>query len=311
MSLAPRPVTTGELDSVRKILIQAGLNPSSATAKEIAQVVEVKGRRARTYQEKLRVRDLTDKACVTKQVLVIPDLQIPYQDNRSLAAVHAFMKDHVWDEIVCLGDFLDFNSISSHSKTDLLALTSSTLDEDYAEGNKVLDTWQEAAPNAKITLIEGNHEYRVQNFLKAIPQLRGKIEVPYGLKLKERGIGWVPFWSDNRCTYDIGKATFIHGKSTNCFHSKAMAYMYGRNIFYGHTHDIQGYSVQTAGNDNTYVGQSLGCLCDYQQGYMRGGPSKWQQCFAVFNFFDDGNFTYNVVRIFKNRFFYQGKTYQG
>jgi hypothetical protein len=44
---------------------------------------------------------------------------------------------------------------------------------------------------------------------------------------------------------------------------------------------------------------------------MRGAPDKWQQAFAVFEFLPDGNFTYNVVRIFKHRFIYNGKVYEG
>jgi len=245
----------------------------------------------------------------SKEILVIPDLQIPYQDRRSLNAVEQFIKEHKWDEIIQLGDFMDFDCISSHNKNKLRQIEGKRLLLDYDEGNEILDRWQKLT-DAQITILEGNHEFRVQNYIEANPQLEGWIEVPTCLKLKKRKINWIPFWSEGK-TYDVGKATFIHGKVTTDFHTKKMAYTYGRNIFYGHTHDIQCYSVQTAGNDNTYVAQSLGCLCNYNQQYMRGGPSKWQQAVCVFHFYEDGFFTYNIIRIFKHRFFYEGIEYQG
>lgn len=245
----------------------------------------------------------------TKSVLVIPDLQIPYHDPKSLEAVHKLMKDYKWDEVVCIGDFLDFDSISSHNKDNLREISGKTVFKDYGVGNRILDKWQKLCPRAKFTLIEGNHEYRVERYIDANPQMEGMIEVPIGLKLKERGFNWVPFWSQGK-TYDIGKATFIHGRATTQFHTKHMAYRYGRNVFYGHTHDIQQYSVEQDGKDNVFVGQSLGCLC-LPQRYMRGQPTKWQQAISVFHFFEDGLFNYEVVRIFKNRFFYNGKVYGG
>ncbi len=243
-------------------------------------------------------------------MLVIPDLQVPYHDRRSLNAVHQMMKDHRWDEIVCLGDFMDFDCISSHNKNNLRAVEGKRMDADYEEGQEILALWRKLCPEAKITIIEGNHEYRVNRYIDANPAMEGMIEVPVGLNFKKYRINWVPYWSTGQ-TYDIGKATFVHGRATNDGHAKKMAYMYGRNVFYGHTHDIQTFSVQTAGNDNTYVGQSLGCLCDYKQSYMRGGPSKWQQGVTVFHFFEDGYFTYNIIRLFKNRFYHEGVTYQG
>ena len=45
----------------------------------------------------------------THDVLVLPDLQVPYEDKRSLAAVEKVMGEYEWDEIVQLGDCFDFD----------------------------------------------------------------------------------------------------------------------------------------------------------------------------------------------------------
>lgn len=244
-----------------------------------------------------------------KHVLVLTDTHYPYVDIKTMKAVENLMSDYQWSEVLHLGDFLDFDCISSHNKDNLRAIEAKRLFHDYEAGADTLDRWKKLAPKADFTLLEGNHEYRVERYLDANPQLEGMIEVPVGLELQKRHVAWVPAWSKGK-VYNIGKASFIHGGKTTNFHTKGMAYNYGRNIFYGHTHDVQSYSVETAGHNTTYVAQSLGCLCRYDQPYMRGRPSKWQQSVSVFHFFEDGNFNYNVIRIFNHRFFFGGKVYQ-
>jgi hypothetical protein len=220
------------------------------------------------------------------------------------------MADHRWDEVVYLGDFMDFDLISSHNKDNLRAIAGKRLDAEYIYAGKILDRHQKAAPKARFTLLEGNHEHRVERYIDANPVLEGKVEVETGLQLIKRRIKWVRFWSKGD-SYRIGKARFIHGLYTNQYHSRKHVENYGENIFYGHTHDVQSYSKELQGADRTIVGQSLGCLCRYDQKYIRGKPTKWQQAIAVFEFFPDGYFTYNVIRIFKHRFFAEGKTYKG
>lgn len=221
------------------------------------------------------------------------------------------MADHRWDEVVYLGDFMDFDLISSHNKDNLRSVAGKQIRTEYNYGGQVLDRHRRAAPGAKFTLIEGNHDERIERYIDANPQLEGMLEMETGLQLRKRHIKWVRFWSKGEI-HHIGKARFIHGLYTTQYHARKHAEAYGENIFYGHTHDIQCYSKELQGADKTIVGQSLGCLCRYDQKYMKGKPSKWQQGFGVFHFFPDGFFTYFVVRIFKHRFLSpEGKVYQG
>lgn len=244
-----------------------------------------------------------------KRVLVLPDIHIPFEDKRSLAAVEQVMAAHPWDEIVQIGDFLDFNCISSHNDGRPGLTEGQTIASDFAAANRVLARWQRIVPKAQITLLEGNHEERILRYLEKYPPLKGQIEVPVNLRLKERGIRWVPSWSEGKL-YQIGNAYFHHGLYTNDAHAKKMVTHFGVNMFYGHTHDIQTYSYPQYGKDRTLTGQSLGCLC-LPQRYMKGAPDKWQQGFAALTFFGDDYFTPNVVRVFKHRFYFEGKVYQG
>jgi predicted phosphodiesterase len=218
-------------------------------------------------------------------------------------ALHKYMTRNGKDirEVVLLGDVMDFDLISHHNRDNLRATQSKRIDKEYEYAGDQLDILRGLAPNAKFTLIEGNHDERIERYIDANPALEGSLELQTGLQLIQRKIRFVRFWSKGE-VYKIGKATFIHGLYTTQYHARKHVEAYGTNIFYGHTHDVQSFSKELHGKDKTIVGQSLGCLCKYDQRYMRGKPSKWQQAFGVFHFLPDGHFSYNVVRIFKHRF---------
>jgi predicted phosphodiesterase len=250
---------------------------------------------------------------LSKHLIVLPDPHIRAkaggEDKRSIAAVEKYIKDAKPDEIICIGDFMDFNCISDHNAFNLRATEGETVQADYAEGNKVLDRWQKLAP--KVVLLEGNHDYRVERFIDAYPKMAGAFEMDVGLNLKKRGVKWVRSWSEGEI-YRVGNANFIHGLYVNEHHAKKHVEAFGSSIFYGHTHDIQLFSKVTAGDNKTTVGQSLGCLCDYRQQYMKGKPNRWQQAFAEFYVRPDGCFNYTVTMIFNHRFVGpNGKEYNG
>lgn len=237
--------------------------------------------------------------------IIIPDMQVPFHDKRSLAAVEKFMAAHRWDGYLNIGDFMDFDQISSFNKNNLRAIEGRKILKDYEVGNEILDRHQKIIrkknPDAKFVLIEGNHEYRIERYIDANPQVEGLFEVEHGLKLKERGFEWVRNWT-NGDMYTVGKANFVHGQYTSKYHASKMVDNYGDNIFYGHTHDVQSYARTSRGRNTTQVGQSLGCLCTYELSYIKKNPSNWQQAFGVFYFTKGGFFSYYIPRIFSHKF---------
>lgn len=239
------------------------------------------------------------------RVVVIPDLQIPYQDERSLSVVERYISDHKWDELIWIGDFMDFDYLSSFNEDSPRKLEGKRMANDYRYAGMIMDRQIAAAskknPECKFTLLEGNHEFRVEKAIDKAPMLEGWVEVPTGLKLAERGVKWIRSWSKNK-EYKIGKAIFLHGVYTNKYHASKMVDAYGTNVFYGHTHDVMCMPKVTKGDHKTRVGQSLGCLCEYNQSYMKGKPSNWQQAFGIFYFRPDGNFTYYVPQIIRSSF---------
>jgi len=237
--------------------------------------------------------------------LVLSDLQVPYHDLRSLAAVEKYMAAHKWDGLIYIGDFLDFDCISSFNQGFPRRTEGKRLLNDFDVANKILDRHQKIIKSrnrkAKFVLLEGNHEDRVSRYLDQNPQLEGLVSVQKLLRLKERGIEWVPSWSKGE-VYKVGKANFVHGLYTNMYHAKKMVDAFGTNIFYGHTHDMMAVPRVVKTKHEIHVGQSIGCLCEYDQAYMKGKPSNWQQGFMVLFVLPNGNFTYYTPRLFNSQF---------
>ena len=236
--------------------------------------------------------------------IILSDLQVPYEDVESLAAVERYMGAHRWDGYLQIGDFLDFDSISSFNMGLPRKTRGKFISNDIDRANKILDRHQKIIraknPDAKFVLLEGNHENRVERFLDANPVFEGLLDVPKLLRLHERGFKWVRSWTDGHF-YKIGKATFIHGGSTGKYHAMKMVDDWGTSIFYGHTHDIMAMPKTRKGLDDLIVGQSIGCLC-LEQEYMRGAPTRWQQGFMVLYVLPNGNFTYYIPRLFAHKF---------
>jgi Calcineurin-like phosphoesterase. len=236
--------------------------------------------------------------------IVLPDMQVPYHDPITLRAVERYMAAHRFDGYVNLGDLCDFNEISSYNDGAPGRVTE-RIDSTFRAVNEILDRHQaiirKRNPAARFVLLEGNHDYRATAYTEKHPELGKTLNVPLNLRLREREFEWVPSWSKGKL-FKLGNAYFTHGLIVSRYHAANMAARFGVCIYYGHTHDVMEFPIVLHGADKTIVGKSLGCLCRYDQKYLKGAPTNWQQAFAVFYVLPDGFYTEHTMRIFKHRF---------
>jgi predicted phosphodiesterase len=235
-------------------------------------------------------------------------------DERSWEAFLKYVSTRKWDYVINLGDTMDFPYL--HRKAKMIETEKRRIQKDYAFANeqvtRLTDRIYRHNPRAEIIFIEGNHdEFVYKNLIANFPVLEDAVlTVDKGLMLKERGIKWIPYWTDHSKYLQIGKAIFLHGLYTNQSHFKKMYGPYGTNsVFYGHVHDMQCYTPIIA-QENKLVIQSLGCLCSYDQPYLNGSPTNWQQGFAEFKFYPDGRFDYVCRRIFDHEIRIEDKIYK-
>lgn len=249
------------------------------------------------------------------RVIILPDLHVPFTDMRSLRAIEEFEKDYRFDEWVQLGDLMDFDMISRFNKDALRKLETRRILADYAAAGIILDRQQAIIrannKKAKFTLLEGNHDYRIEMLIDREPQLEGLLELEKNLKLEKRQMQFVRSWSKGE-EYKIGKLHLMHGVYTNKYHAAKIADNYGCNMVYGHTHDVQSYAKQIRGKDKVIKAQSLGHLSDESKvEWLRRMPTNWCQAFGIAEIRQDGSYNLHVIEIINHQFSYNGKLYKG
>lgn len=183
-------------------------------------------------------------------------------------------------EIVILGDYADFYSVSSHSKNP--QVTSMLVDEveDVILG---LDEIDRGFPSAKKVFIEGNHEFRLERYLvDKAPALFGVTETKTLLGIDRRPNWQFLNYGPNQSHQVLGSYLRARheplGNGAKATASKALC-----SLTYGHIHRIEESHV--VGLDGTnHVCFSVGWLGDKRKdqifGYVKG-QHQWQLGFGV------------------------------
>ena len=242
-------------------------------------------------------------------------MHLRFEDRITMKAVEAYMADETWDVYLNLGDLMDFNCIARFNDALPRRKMGQTLRKDYDYANMFLDRHLAAVRKnngeCRTVFLEGNHDERIERYADKYPEVEGVIEVEPALGLRARGVEWIRY--NQKRTFKIGHAHFHHGLYAGKYHANKHAMDFGTCLFYGHTHDVQEYALTRKGDDSTIKAKSLGCLCGYDQAYIKGNPTKWQQALTVFWFYPDGYFQDVTVPIFKHRFVgpTTGKVYDG
>jgi predicted MPP superfamily phosphohydrolase len=119
-----------------------------------------------------------------KRALIIPDTHLPYHDKRAYKLMIKVAKELDPHEIVILGDYADFYSVSSHGKDPTIL---GLLIDEVESVNKHLDELDDLFPRAKKVYICGNHEHRLERYLcDKAPALFGITSIEHLFKLNLR-----------------------------------------------------------------------------------------------------------------------------
>ncbi len=232
--------------------------------------------------------------------LILPDMHgSSYVDLKTLKVVEKYMRSEHWNGLIYLGDVIDLYGASVFFKSGNLK-DSDFIISQFDWASKMLRRHREAVGwKARIIYRGGNHEDRLRRYVEDRPELTGLLDIREHLPLKELKIEYHDY---DTLPTRIGRAHFTHGRRYDMYHSKWVALEHGTNIFYGHTHDVQEFSVKQLCQNHIYVGKSLGCLCVDDIDYMAGRANRWQQAFAVFYFREGGFFNEFTVKIFDHKF---------
>lgn len=253
---------------------------------------------------------------MSKSYVVISDTQMPYEDKKATAAVINFIKEYQPDEVVHIGDVVDFPQPSRWTKGTREEFEGSVFkDAEYTIRNLIQPLRE--VYGGDIGFLEGNHDLRPREYLaKYAPALAESrafhmetlLEYEtYEIRRLPDFYNFAPGWifthghkGGIRLTQNAGATALGAAKKL------------GASVIMGHTHRLGIGSYSTGyGNiiNQTLTGMEVGNLMDMRQaGYLKGAAGNWQQGFGLVHV-DGRHVQATPIRISGRKFVVDGVTF--
>ena len=234
------------------------------------------------------------KSC--KNILVINDIHIPFHDSVATEIALEWGEKRNIDTILLNGDIVDFYDVSRFIKTPNLVRVKEEIDM----LRQFIDGIHKSFPKVNIYYKLGNHEERIENYMKVkAPELYGIEE----FELKNLlGLSYVNFIEDKRIIY-AGKLAILHGHEFNGIASSVNAarglYLRAKqSTVIGHLHQVSEHTEPNLDGEIVTT-WSIGCLCQLHPEYAR--INKWSHGFLNVKIDDNGDFKVFNARIYNGK----------
>lgn len=225
---------------------------------------------------------------MTKRIVIISDTQIPYHARKATDAVIRFIGEYQPDEVVHIGDLMDYPQPSRWSKGSAEEFEGSVF-ADSDQAKRLFLEPLRAVYDGPVGVLEGNHDERPRVYLaRYAPALAesGAFHFEKMLDFDSFGITKLPTF------YDVAPgwiATHGHKGGIRLTQKAGQtaqnaADRFQKSVVMGHTHRL-GLLPRTYGYDGniqTLWGMEVGNLMDMKQaGYLKGATANWQQGFGL------------------------------
>lgn len=281
-----------------------------------------------------------------KRAVILPDPQIgyrqltsgldPFHDETAMTVALQIVQDVNPDLIVNLGDFLDFNQFARFLQEPRFALTTQpAIDRGY----RFLAEQRQAAPNAHVVVLEGNHDLRLPKSLMVnaaaawgigraeCPDKWPVMTLPYLLRFEELGVEYVDGYP-NGSYWITDNLKCIHGVKVRSNGSTAHAVVSDTedaSVIFGHVHRIEKHykTKDDRGKCKTRMAYTPGTLARIDGAVPStngatdswGAPVKhyenWQQGIGVVEYDEEtGFFQVYEVHIHNGSAVYGGNRYE-
>jgi Calcineurin-like phosphoesterase len=220
--------------------------------------------------------------------VIANDFQIPFHDERALLLFQLFLRRERPDWLILNGDFQDFWEISRFDQTPR---TGKVFKEEIAIGKSILRSFRRSLSRARITWIEGNHEFRLRKYLiqnaKELYGLPG-VSVPDIFNLRGLKIDYVPChelatrFTDNFIR--VGGLYVGHWNKVSkhaAYAAKILVEEKGVSLRQAHTHRF-GVHARTTVDGRVLLGIENFSMCSRNQSYV--SHANWQLGFSVVYF---------------------------
>lgn len=254
---------------------------------------------------------------MSKRYVIYPDIQVPYEDRKALAAMHRFVGEYQPDEVVFIGDIVDFPTPSRWSKGTAAEFEGSVFEDAAYAKKKVFDPLREVY-DGPVKVLPSNHDERPAKYLKQYaPALAESCAFDIDVLLDFAGYDvemlplfyhFAPGWlmthghaGGIRLTQEAGRTAL--NAAVNKFHKSVVC---GHSHRLGQIHKSFGFPDKIV----TYTGVEVGNIMSMELAqYLKGGPANWQQGFAI-AYVDGKHVTVNTIPIVDKRFTVEGQVYK-
>lgn len=270
-----------------------------------------------------------------KTAVILPDTQIgflrdsqseemiPFHDELAMQCSLRLIEKLNPDLIVNLGDFLDFPQFGRFIQQPGFALTTKPA---LNRAHKFLNEQKANAPNAKIVLIEGNHDMRLQTSIITNAQAAHGIQranmpdewpvmsIPFLLRLDELNVEYVGGYPAGEY-YINDRLKCVHGHKVRSATSTARAVIDDERVstIFGHVHriEVQYKTTHVRSGPRISLAMTPGCLCriDGAVPSVKSGVDpfgrpltsyeNWQNGCAIVHY-QDGDKPFSVTPVFIN-----------
>lgn len=254
---------------------------------------------------------------MSKRVAIVSDIQYPYHSRKAVRAVIQYILDSQPDEVILVGDCMDFPQPARWSK-DSRAEFEGSIYEDIDSFKRNVFEPLRAGYAGPIGMHEGNHDLRPRVYLeKYSPALAGTdmFNIENLLSFEEFGIDLLPVF------YEVAPGwVSTHGHMGKISLSRiagntalGAARKFGKSVVMGHTHRL-GIMSETKGygGDVTSLvtGMEVGNLMDMKlASYLQLSTANWQQGFGLLTV-EGKHVKAEVVPIQQGRFTVDGHTWE-
>lgn len=238
---------------------------------------------------------------------------VPFHNKKMQAGIIQLIKD-LGDKVKgfhLIGDILDMNSLSAHDNNKL-PIPGITLGYEYREGNNYLNSFDAVLPETAIkTYIYGNHEDRWKRHVSDVNNSKYADAVPSpreALNLDARGYISKENWKEDYLI--LGKhLQLIHGEFCTKYPARTHVDRMKTSVLFAHTHRIDiNYDGEKAGFNIGWGGDVNAPAFNY---VSRLTKMNWINGFAMVHIDEKGNYFAQVIPVFHNEFWYNGRRYGG
>jgi len=233
--------------------------------------------------------------------LILGDIHAPYHVKEALITALKYGKQDKVDTVILNGDIIDFYTLSRFEKDP----RARDIKYEVDTVKSILRIIRSNFPDAKILFKSGNHDIRLERYLKVkAPELLGLeiLNIRQLLELDKYGIECIP----DKNIIKIGLLNLVHGHEFGRSISSPVnpargLYLRGKAMaMCSHFHRTSDHTEKSM-EDDVISCWSTGCLCELKPAYLP--INKWNHGFARVNSFENGEFEVYNKKIIKGKVF--------